>query len=259
MLDIQIDKVSKTWRTDDQREVVALDNVSFGVPSGGFCCIVGPSGSGKSTLFDVIAGLVPTDSGQVVVGGKAVDGPGAERGVVFQGQSLFPWRTVQGNVEFGLQAQGRPRAERREIAKSFIDLVGLAGFEDARPSTLSGGMYQRVAVARSLATSPDVLLMDEPFGALDAQSRESMQSELIRIWRAQGTTILFITHSVQEAVFLADRIVVMSARPGRVVANIDVALPRERDRTSAEFGQVMREVYTHLTSNAPSDIGIGGH
>jgi NitT/TauT family transport system ATP-binding protein len=247
VLDISIDNVSKTWRSADRREVQALDGVGFQVPSGSFCCIVGPSGSGKSTLFDVIAGLVPADAGRVVVGGKPVDGPGADRGVVFQGQSLFPWRTVQGNIEFGLAAQGRARAERRKITQSFIDLVGLTGFEAALPSTLSGGMYQRAAVARSLATSPDILLMDEPFGALDAQSREMMQEELIRIWRTQGTTILFITHSVQEAVFLSDKIVVMSARPGRVAADIEVALPRPRDRTGAEFGQVMREVYAHLT------------
>ncbi|MDB6002340.1 MAG: transporter ATP-binding protein [Rhizobacter sp.] len=256
MLDISIDNVSKTWVAADEREVVALDGVNFKVPSGGFCCIVGPSGSGKSTLFDVIAGLAPADRGQVVVGGKPVSGPGADRGVVFQGQSLFPWRSVQGNVEFGLAAQGRGRAERKKIAKSFIDLVGLTGFENALPSTLSGGMYQRVAVARSLATSPDVLLMDEPFGALDAQSREAMQAELIRIWQSQGTTILFITHSVQEAVFLSDKIVVMSSRPGRVAANIDVTLPRPRDRTSAEFGHVMREVYAHLTSNTKAEIGV---
>ena len=250
MLDIKIDNVSKTWRTSDKREVQALDGVSFNVAAGSFCCIVGPSGSGKSTLFDVIAGLVSADLGEIRVGGKPVDRPGADRGVVFQGPSLFPWRTVQGNVEFGLAAQGRPRAERQRISQSFIDLVGLSGFESALPATLSGGMYQRASVARSLATSPDVLLMDEPFGALDAQSREMMQAELVRIWRTQGTTILFITHSVQEAVFLADQIVVMSARPGRVSANIDVVLPRPRDRTGADFGQVMREVYGYLTSTA---------
>jgi NitT/TauT family transport system ATP-binding protein len=249
VLDVKIDNVSKTWRATDGREVKALDGVSFDVPVGSFCCIVGPSGSGKSTLFDVIAGLSSSDQGQILVGGKAVTGPGAERGVVFQGRSLFPWRTVRQNIEFGLAAQGRPRADRTRISRSFIDLVGLSGFEDALPSTLSGGMYQRASVARSLATSPDVLLMDEPFGALDAQSREMMQTELVRIWQTQGTTILFITHSVQEAVFLSDRIIVMSSRPGRVSAQIDVDLPRPRDRTSAEFGQTMRQVYEHLTSH----------
>ena len=250
MLDISIDNISKTWRAPDGREVVALQGVSFDVPSGGFCCIVGPSGSGKSTLFDVIAGLETPDHGRILVGGEVVERPGADRGVVFQGRSLFPWRTVQGNVEFGLAAQGRRKTERRHISQSFIDLVGLSGFEAALPSTLSGGMYQRAAVARSLATSPDVLLMDEPFGALDAQSREMMQSELVRIWQTQGTTILFITHSVQEAVFLADKIIVMSPRPGRVSAQIDVTLPRTRDRTGADFGMVMKEVYAHLTTPA---------
>nr|WP_246600576.1 ABC transporter ATP-binding protein [Candidimonas humi] len=250
VLDISIDHVYKTWKTSGGREVSALEGASFNVPRGSFCCIVGPSGSGKSTLFDIIAGLIPADEGQVLVGGKAVEGPGAERGVVFQGQSLFPWRTVQGNVEFGLAARGMGRAERQKIARSFIELVGLSGFEDALPSTLSGGMYQRASVARSLATSPDILLMDEPFGALDAQSREMMQAELIRIWQSQGTTILFITHSVQEAVFLADKIIVMSARPGRVVSDMEVTLPRPRDRTGADFGQVMRDVYEHLHAPA---------
>jgi len=249
VLDITIDNVGKTWIAEDGRRVRALDGVSFEVAAGSFCCIVGPSGSGKSTLFDVIAGLAPADDGRILLGGKPVEGPGADRGVVFQGASLFPWRTVQGNVEFGLQAQGMPRAKRRTISQSFIDLVGLSGFENALPSTLSGGMYQRASVARSLATSPRVLLMDEPFGALDAQSREMMQAELIRIWGSQNTTILFITHSVQEAVFLSDKIIVMSSRPGRVMADIDVDLPRPRDRTDADFGAVMREVYEHRTSN----------
>ena len=227
-------------------DVVALEDIHLAVGAGEFVCIVGPSGCGKSTLLQLLAGLEPATAGTIRLDGREVTGAGADRGMVFQSHALFPWRTVLENIEFGLEVKGLGRAERRAVATRYAELVSLHGFEHAYPSELSGGMKQRVGIARALANEPEVLLMDEPFGALDAQTREVMQQELLEIWRKTGRTIVFVTHSVPEAVFLADRIAVMTARPGRIKAVIDVDLPHPRDVTGADFGRLMRPVYASL-------------
>jgi NitT/TauT family transport system ATP-binding protein len=228
------------------QEVTALEGIDLAVAAGEFVCIVGPSGCGKSTLLQLLAGLEPVTTGIIRLDGREVRGAGADRGMVFQSHALFPWRTVLENIEFGLEVKGLGRAERRAVATRYAELVGLHGFEQAYPSELSGGMKQRVGIARALANEPEVLLMDEPFGSLDAQTREVMQQELLEIWRKTARTIVFVTHSVPEAVFLADRIAVMTARPGRIKAVIDVKLPHPRDVTAADFGQLMRPVYAAL-------------
>jgi NitT/TauT family transport system ATP-binding protein len=204
--------------------LMALDNISLDIRAGGFLSLVGPSGSGKSTLLDLLAGLSQPSSGQVLIDAKPVTGPGLDRGVVFQQYALLPWRTAQANVEFGLEGHGLGRLDRRSRAREFLDLVGLSGFEDRYPHELSGGMKQRVAIARSLAYDPDVLLMDEPFAALDAQTRELLQDELLRIWQRTGKTIVFITHGIDEAVYLGQQVAVLTSRPGRLKQVIDVDL-----------------------------------
>jgi NitT/TauT family transport system ATP-binding protein len=204
--------------------LMALDNISLDIRAGGFLSLVGPSGSGKSTLLDLLAGLSQPSSGQVLIDAKPVTGPGLDRGVVFQQYALLPWRTAQANVEFGLEGNGLGRFDRRARAREFLDLVGLSGFEDRYPHELSGGMKQRVAIARSLAYDPDVLLMDEPFAALDAQTRELLQDELLRIWQRTGKTIVFITHGIDEAVYLGQQVAVLTSRPGRLKQVIDVDL-----------------------------------
>jgi len=225
---ISIAHVSKTFAGGRAgAPLLALDDVSLEVRRGEFLALLGPSGCGKSTLLHVVAGLVAAD-GTVAVNGAAVTGPGLDRGVVFQDYALFPWRTVAENVAFGLEIRGLAAAERARIAREQLRLVGLAGFEDRLPSQLSGGMKQRVAIARALAFDPEVLLMDEPFAALDAQTRELLQAELLRIWERTGKTIVFVTHSIDEAVFLAQRVAVITARPGRVKAIMDVELPSPR-------------------------------
>ena len=211
--------------------------------------IVGPSGCGKTSLINIIGGLDEASSGEVLLDGKAVSGPGADRGMVFQGYSLFPWLTVQKNVEFGLKMKKVSAAERAEHARKYISLVGLEGFEDALPRQLSGGMKQRVAIARTLANEPEVLLMDEPFGALDAQTRVVMQELLADISRRTGTTILFITHDIDEAVLLGDRIYVMSRRPGTVRDAITVDIPGERNHNSLvlpEFLETKKKIMDML-------------
>jgi NitT/TauT family transport system ATP-binding protein len=208
----------------------ALDGLSLEVAAGELVSVVGPSGCGKSTLLDLVTGLSKPTAGRILLDGKPVTGPGLDRGIVFQQYALLPWRTAQANVELGLEGRGLARSERRRIARDHLALVGLAGFEDRYPHELSGGMKQRVAIARSLAFDPEVLLMDEPFAALDAQTREGLQAELLRIWRATGKTIVFITHGIEEAVYLGQRVVVLTPRPGRVQTVIDVDLG---DRTAA--------------------------
>src|SRR2546423_6447819 len=211
--------------------VTASDGVTFDVRSGQLLVLVGPSGCGKSTLLDLLGGLTAPTSGEVVVDGTPVTGPGPDRGIVFQQYALLPWRTALSNVEFGLEAKGIPRRERADRARQFLDLVGLSGFADRYPHELSGGMKQRVAIARSLAFDPDVLLMDEPFAALDAQTRDGLQDELLRIWEQTGKTVVFITHGIDEAVYLGQRVAVMTSRPGRVKEIIDIPLG---SRTAAE-------------------------
>jgi len=218
---ILVDRVHHMYRPPRGREVLALDQVSLSVASREFVALLGPSGCGKSTLLYLIGGFLPVESGTISVDGKRVQGPGPDRGIVFQHFALFPWKTVRGNILYGLERQGMPKEEREQRALDFIKLVGLAGFEDSYPSQLSGGMKQRAAIARTLAFDPSILLMDEPFGALDAQTRGLMQGELLRIWQRTPKTVIFVTHDVQEAVYLAERVAVMSARPGRIKTIVD--------------------------------------
>jgi NitT/TauT family transport system ATP-binding protein len=223
---IVIDRVSHTYRPPRGREVLALEDVSLEVRRQEFIALLGPSGCGKSTLLYLVGGFLPTTPGTIQVDGNPVRGPGPDRGIVFQHFALFPWKTVRANVLYGLGKLGLSRAECDSRAQAFIDLVGLHGFEDSYPSQLSGGMKQRAAIARTLAIDPQILLMDEPFGALDAQTRSLMQTELLAIWRRSPKTVIFVTHDVHEAVYLAQRIVVMSARPGRVKAIVETGFDR---------------------------------
>ena len=224
---LEVKNLTKTYE-DKNGKVTAIDNVNLTVEESEFVMIVGPSGCGKTTLINMIGGLVEPSSGQVILDGKEVSGPGVDRGMVFQGYSLFPWLTVQKNVEFGLKMRGVAKKERAEKALEYINLVGLNGFENALPKQLSGGMKQRVAIARTLANEPQMLLMDEPFGALDAQTRVVMQELLAKISKETKTTILFITHDIDEAVLLGERIYVMSRRPGKIREVLSVNLPDER-------------------------------
>jgi len=221
---IVIDQVSHTYRPPRGRAVLALADVSLEVRPREFIALLGPSGCGKSTLLYLVGGFLPIETGRIVVEGNPVASPGPDRGIVFQHFALFPWKTVRANILYGLERQGLPRAEREQRAQAFIDLVHLKGFEDSYPSQLSGGMKQRTAIARTLAFDPSILLMDEPFGALDAQTRSLMQAELLNIWKRTPKTVIFVTHDVQEAVYLADRVAVMSARPGRIKAIVDTKL-----------------------------------
>src|SRR5712671_1155258 len=218
---IVIDGVSHCYRPPTGRPVLALEDVSLDIAAREFVALLGPSGCGKSTLLYLIGGFLPTETGRILVEGKPIGAPGPDRGIVFQHFALFPWKTVRANILYGLERMGLAREERERRAQSFIDLVGLTGFEDSYPSQLSGGMRQRTAIARTLAFDPKILLMDEPFGALDAQTRGLMQSELLSIWERTPKTVIFVTHDVQEAVYLADRVAVMSARPGRIKAIVD--------------------------------------
>jgi NitT/TauT family transport system ATP-binding protein len=230
-----------------ERRIVALRDVSFGVARSEFVCILGRSGSGKTTLLNIVAGFLSPSRGEILIGGRAVSGRGLDRGVVFQDfAQLFPWRTAQRNVEFGLEMKGVPRAERAATARRFLEMVNLQAFGGAYPHELSGGMQQRVAIARALAYNPSVLLMDEPFAALDALTRDEMQQLLVDVWRQTGKTVIYVTHNVSEAVYLADRIVVLTPHPGTVKADIRVALSRPRDTLSVEFLECQRQVVAHL-------------
>ncbi len=229
-------------------EMLAIADFDLNVDEGEFVCILGPSGCGKTTILRIIAGLETQTRGKILLNGKEISGPGSDRGMVFQEFALFPWRTVRRNVEFGLELKGVPAEERRARTQKFIDLVGLNGFEDYHPYQLSGGMKQRVGIARALANEPAILLMDEPFGALDAQTRNLMQKELLRIWSETRKTVIFITHSVDEAVFLADRIVVMTARPSSIGEIYEIKWPRPRDRASPEFAALRKQILAQLES-----------
>ncbi|WP_167500058.1 ABC transporter ATP-binding protein [Streptomyces malaysiensis] len=233
----------------------ALGQVSLDIGDREFVAVVGPSGCGKSTLLSMVAGLVQPTSGTVTVDGAPVAGPGPDRGVIFQQYALFPWLTVRGNVEFGLKLAHVPAAERRRRADHAIELVGLADFADALPKTLSGGMKQRCAIARAYAVDPEVLLMDEPFGALDALTRVQLQDQLLDTWTQERRTVLFITHDVDEAVYLAGRVVVMAARPGRIhrVIEVDLPYPRtEEIRLSTEFARIRNDVWAHVYHQSPA-------
>jgi ABC-type nitrate/sulfonate/bicarbonate transport system ATPase subunit len=222
--------------------VEALRGIDFVSEEGEFVCLLGRSGCGKSTLLMMMAGLEPATTGQIAVAGKEIVGPSTDAAIVFQDHGLFPWMTVQKNVEFNMKARGTPAAERRAVANQFIEMTSLTGFGDRYPHELSGGMRQRVGIARALTTRPKALLMDEPFGALDAQTRGKLQDELLQIWEKQRTTVLFVTHSIDEALLLADRILVFSPRPGRIAADIKVDLPRPRVSQSPGFTALAREL-----------------
>lgn len=249
---IVIEGVNHTYRPPRGREVLALENVALEVHRREFVALLGPSGCGKSTLLYLIGGFLPTEHGAIRVDGAPVAGPGPDRGIVFQHFALFPWKTVRSNVLYGLDKLGLAREERDQRAQAYIDMVGLHGFEDSYPSQLSGGMKQRAAIARTLAIDPKILLMDEPFGALDAQTRSLMQSELLRIWQRTHKTVIFVTHDVQEAVYLAERIVVMSARPGRVKAIVEAKFDRADPALSktVPFIQKVAEVWELVRDEA---------
>jgi len=249
---IVIERVNHTYRRPRGRPVLALSDVSLEVRPREFLALLGPSGCGKSTLLYLVGGFLPTEAGRIMVEGRPVSAPGPDRGIVFQHFALFPWKTVRTNILYGLERQGMPRAAREQRAKAFIDLVGLRGFEDSYPSQLSGGMKQRTAIARTLAFDPSILLMDEPFGALDAQTRALMQTELLSIWKRSPKTVIFVTHDVQEAVYLADRVAVMSARPGRIKAIVETKFGI-RDPSllrSKEFVEKVDEIWNFVRDEA---------
>lgn len=243
MSKIHFDGVRKVFQTDVPTPVVAIDNIEFSVGQDEFVSIVGPSGCGKSTLLYLLGGFLDLSGGQILIDGKAVTEPGSDRGIVFQHFALFPWKTVMGNVEYGLAEKGMGKAERREVAQHYISMVKLNGFEDMFPNRLSGGMQQRVALARTLACNPDILLMDEPFGALDAQTRHILQEELLEIWSREKKTVLFVTHDVREAVILAERVIVITARPGRVKQEIDTRIDKS---DSAALEAKAEEIWSTL-------------
>lgn len=239
---LRIEGLGKHFASDQGRDVAALLDVDLSVEENEFVCIVGPSGCGKSTLLRILAGLELPSEGRALMKGVEIKGPGRERGMVFQEYSLMPWRSVEENVWMGPELLGYPAGERKKAAAHYIGLVKLDGFERAFPHELSGGMRQRVAIARALANDPEILLMDEPFGALDSHTRIILQKELLKIWQAHRKTILFVTHSVDEAVFLADRIVVMSARPGRVVLEESLDLPHPRKRDNPVYARTLEKI-----------------
>lgn len=244
---VEIKNITRIFRKEDAPETLAVDNVSLYVDDKEFVCFLGPSGCGKTTLLRIIAGLDTPDSGEIILDGTRITIPDSKRGMVFQEYSLFPWRNVTENIIFGPEMKGVARKKAIQDAEKYLELVGLTQFKDSFPYELSGGMRQRVAIARALANEPEVLLMDEPFGALDAQTRNSLQHQLLEIWNKKHITILFVTHSVDEAVFLADRIVVMTARPGKIKEIIKVDLPRPRIRTSPEVNKLRTAVLQLLS------------
>lgn len=238
---IHIEQVSKVFNSGD-KQVIALKDINLQIQQGEFICLLGPSGCGKSTLLNALAGFALPSSGTIQVQGQVVTAPGPERGMVFQEYALFPWMTVAQNIGFGLEIKGTAKPERDRIVSQLMEKLGLADFAARYPKDLSGGMRQRVAIARILALDSPIMLMDEPFGALDALTRRNLQDELLRIWAELGKTIVFVTHSIEEAVYLADRIVVMTYRPGTIKRDIPVSLVRPRDPSSAEFNQLKREL-----------------
>lgn len=253
---IRIEKLTKQFEVRDQgnrkanKIFTAIEEMSFNIREGEFLTIVGPSGCGKSTLLELLAGLTLPTKGRILIDGGEINGPGLDRGIVFQQYALFPWKTARGNIEFGLEAKGVSKSQWKEQADYYLQLVGLKKFSEHYPHELSGGMKQRIAIARSLAFNPDVLLMDEPFAALDAQTRESLQAELLHIWEKTKKTIIFITHSIDEAVCLGERIVVLSPNPGRVKQIVENPLKNRLDdvdiKSTPDFIKVRREVWNLL-------------
>lgn len=249
---LRIENVSKTFYRTSGKETVGLNvlrHVNLSIPEGSFVSIIGPSGCGKSTLLRIVDGLIKPDSGRIMVGDRQVQGPGPDRAVVFQYFGLYPWRNVLQNVEFGLELRGVPKQQRSARARDSIERVGLKGFEAHYPHELSGGMRQRVGLARALTSDPEIILLDEPFSAVDEQTRELLQHELLTLWRETRKTILFVTHSIDEAVYMSDTIIVMGTRPGRIVKVIDVDLPRPRDdktRALPRFGEIRTDAWEIL-------------
>jgi len=252
---IEIKNVKKVFGKNAE-SVLALNDVNLEISNNKFTTLVGPSGCGKSTLLYMLAGFEKPTDGEIIMDGNPIDKPGPDRGFVFQDYALFPWKTVLGNVMFGLTTNGYSKKEAKEIAMDHINLVNLNGFENAYPHTLSGGMKQRVAIARAIAYNPDVLLMDEPFGALDAQTRKYMQGELIKIWEKLKKTVVFVTHSVIEAVYLSDTIVIMFARPGRVKAVLENKIPRPRDFTGEEYLALRKQALDLLEEEVQKEIEL---
>ena len=254
---IKAQDVTLTFRAKNREPVTALTGLSLVVARGEFISIVGPSGCGKSTFLNIVLGLIKHDSGVLEFNGRPITGPSQERAMVFQEFGLLPWRTVTGNVELGLELKGTAAVERAQRGAELIKLVGLTGFENHYPHELSGGMKQRVGLARALATEPEVLLMDEPFAALDAQTRDLMQSELLQIWERTKKTVLFVTHSIEEAAYLSDRVIVMTARPGRTkeVLNIDLPRPRHYEmRLTPEFNAIKLRIWEVLKEELTSRV-----
>jgi len=249
---IEIQNVAKSYPTDSG-SVLALAAANLSIKEGEFVSIVGPSGCGKSTLLYIVGGFLSAD-GDVLVDGRAITGPGTDRGIVFQEYALFPWLTVRQNIMFGLEQRSLSAQERKEITERLIGIIGLKGFEDRYPRELSGGMKQRVAIARTMACDPAILLLDEPFGALDSQTRELMQDELLRLWLDMRKTVLMVTHDVEEAVYLSNRICVMSARPGKIVEEFDIdldrSIPREELMLSEPFNQLRNRVWLSVRQQA---------
>lgn len=258
-LGMEVRDVGLTFRPPRQEPVVALEKLNMDVAPGEFVCVVGASGSGKSTLLRLMAGLLEPTAGSLTSGGAPVSGPSRDRAMVFQSDNLLPWSTVIDNVAYGLAIGGMKKAEAREIARERLRVVGLSHVENQYPRQLSGGMRQRVNIARALAVDPGILLLDEPFAALDAQTREIMSSELLRIWSTDKKTVVFITHQIDEAVYLADRVVVLSAHPGTVKEVVEVPFDRPRDlrvKRSAEFGQIVDHIWTLIEKEVRNSLGL---
>ncbi len=248
---LKIENLTKRFSRDGEQPLVVLDNLTLDIGTLEFVAVVGPSGCGKSTLLRIIDGLEIPDTGSIFIDGAAISGPGAGRAMVFQSFDLFPWRTTIDNIAFGLEMTRMTAAERRRTSQHYLELVGLKGFETSYPHQLSGGMQQRVGIARALATKPDILLMDEPFGALDVQTRDLLQDELLRIFDAEAKTVIFVTHSIEEAIYLADRVVVLSARPARIAMDVRVPFKRPRDeiiKGDPIFVEMRRSIWHQLKS-----------
>ena len=245
---LELKGLSKQFEFNGDR-IDALHDANLRVSKGEFVCLIGASGCGKSTLLRIVAGFEKATRGRALMWDRPIEGPAPDRGMVFQDYGLFPWLSVRGNIAFGPASRGRPRAEVKDTVDRFVELVGLQRFADAYPHQLSGGMKQRVAIARVLANDAEIVLMDEPFGALDAMTRERLQDELLEIWRRTGLTVLFVTHSIEEAIFLADRVVVMAPGPGRIDSQMQIALPRPRDVVAADFNDIRRELSLRLHSH----------
>jgi NitT/TauT family transport system ATP-binding protein len=261
---VEIQRVSKSFQKtvkDHTTEVTALAAIDLSVRPNEFLSIIGPSGCGKTTLLKMIDGLIPCDSGRILVAGKQITAPGPDRAVVFQSFALLPWRTVLANVEFSLELRQTPKEERASIARDYLKRVGLGDFENHYPHELSGGMQQRAGLARALAVNPAILLMDEPFGAVDAQTRQLLQEELLELWQREKKTVIFVTHSMDEAVYLSDRVVVMTPRPGRVAEVLDVPLPRpritEEVRRDAKFIDLTNHIWESLKKAMANGHGAG--